>query len=102
MNIKSIWISEKHAVKHPKQIINRNYVVKGNLIWRILSIRYDQWELENGYDMRWKVGCTSSDLKRTLLDILKSKTKRNCVQEASYRSLAHNMYKNIGAQLSVT
>jgi len=45
--------------------------------------------------MRWKVECTFSDLKRIISDILRAKTKRNCVLEAQNMVLAHNEYKTI-------
>ena len=62
---------------------------------RILEVGCDQWKVENGYGMRWKVECTFSDLKRMLLDILRARTRWNCVQETLNRVLAHNRYKNI-------
>ena len=49
--------------------------------------------------MRWKVECTFSDLKRMLLDILRAKTKWNCVQETMNKVSAHNLYKSIRHQL---
>ena len=49
--------------------------------------------------MRWKVECMFSDLKRMLLDILRAKTKWNCVQETMSKVSAHNLYKSIRHQL---
>ena len=61
----------------------------------ILEVERDQWKSENGYNMRWKVECTFSDLKRMFLDILGARTRWTCVRETLNKVLAHNMYKNI-------
>jgi len=66
---------------------------------RILSVGRDPWKSENGYEMKWKVECTFSDLKRILLDILRARTKWSCVQEALNRTPAHNTYKNIRVEM---
>ena len=66
-----------------------------NHMRRILEVGRDQWRSENGYNMRWKVEYTFSDLKRMLLDILRARTRWNCVRETMNKVLAHNMYKNI-------
>ena len=100
ININSTQISEKHAVKYPRLIRSHGCVVRGNHMRRILEVGRDQWKVENGYGMRWKVECTFSDLKRMLLDILRARTRWNCVQETLNRVLAHNTYKNIRAQMS--
>ena len=100
ININSTQISEKHAVKYPRLIRSHGCVVRGNHMRRILEVGRDQWKSENGYNMRWKVECTFSDLKRILLDILRARTRWNCVQETLNRVLAHNMYKNIRVQMS--
>ena len=68
---------------------------RGMQMKRILEIGRDEWKKENGYGMRWKVECTFSDLKRILMDILRAKTRWNCVQETLNMVLAHNSYKNI-------
>jgi hypothetical protein len=68
ININSTQISEKHAVKYPRLIRSHGCVIRGNNMRRILEVGRDQWKLENGYGMRWKVECTFSDLKRILLD----------------------------------
>ena len=71
---------------------------RGMQMKRILEIGRDEWKKENGYGMRWKVECTFSDLKRILMDILRAKTRWNCVQETLNMVLALNEYKNIRVQ----
>lgn len=95
ININSTQVSEKHAAKYPSLIRSHGCVVRGNHMRRILEVGRDQWKSENGYNMRWKVECTFSDLKRMLLDILRARTRWNCVRETLNKVLAHNMYKNI-------
>lgn len=74
-------------------------MVRGNHMRRILSVGRGPWKSENGYEMKWKVECTFSDLKRILLDILRARTKWSCVQEALNRTPAHNTYKNIRVEM---
>ncbi len=95
ININSTQVSEKHAAKYPSLIRSHGCVVRGNHMRRILEVGRDQWKSENGYNMRWKVECTFSDLKRMLLDILRARTRWNCVRETLNKVLAYNMYKNI-------
>ena len=71
---------------------------RGMQMKRILEIGRDEWKKENGYGMRWKVECTFSDLKRILMDILRAKTRWNCVQETLNMVLVHNSYKDIRVQ----
>ena len=80
------------------EIRNHGCLARGQQMRRINEIGRDEWKKENGYGMRWKVECTFSDLKRILMDILRAKTKRNCVQETLNKVLAHNSYKNIRVQ----
>ena len=78
---------------------NHGCLPRGQQMRRILEIGRDEWKKENGYGMRWKVECTFSDLKRILTDILRAKTRRNCVQETLNMVSAHNMYKDIRVQI---
>lgn len=67
---------------------------RGSQIKRIKKIGRDQWKLEIGYGMRWKVECTFSDLKRLFGDILRARARWNDVAETFQKVRVLNIYKN--------
>ena len=97
INIKSMQL-KKQMPTGCNHIRSHGCMPRGMQMNRILEIGRDEWKKENGYGMRWKVECTFSDLKRILMDILRAKTRWNCVQETLNMVLAHNEYKNIRVQ----
>ena len=99
INIRSPQLNEKFRPKGRFEGRSYGCAVRGRHIKRILKVGRDQWKKENGYGMRWKVECTFSDLKRILMDILRARTRWNCVQETLNKVLAHNMYKRIRCKL---
>ena len=99
INIRSSQVSDRSRPSGRYRGRSYGCVARGNAIRRINKVGRDQWKKENGYGMRWKVECTFSDLKRILMDILRARTRWNCVQETLNKVLAHNLYKNIRVQL---
>ena len=99
INIRSSQVNDRFRPTGRYKGRSYGCVARGNAIRRINMIGRDQWKKENDYGMRWKVECTFSDLKRILMDILRARTRWNCVQETLNKVLAHNMYKNIRVQL---
>ena len=97
INIKSMQL-KKQMPTGCNHIRSHGCMPRGMQMKRILEIGRDEWKKENGYGMRWKVECTFSDLKRILMDILRAKTRWNCVQETLNMVLALNEYKNIRVQ----
>ncbi len=55
----------------------------------------DQWKLEVGYNMRWKVECTFSDLKRLFGDVLRARTRLTDMAEVFQKVSVLNIYKGI-------
>ena len=99
INIRSPQLKGRFVPSGRFEVRSHGCMVRAKEIMRIHEIGIDRWKEENGYPMRWKVECTFSDLKRMLLDILRAKTKWNCVQETMSKVSAHNMYKSIRHQL---
>ena len=97
INIKSSQL-KKTVPTGRSRIRSYGCMSRGAQMRRILEIGRDEWKKEMGYGMRWKVECTFSDLQRMLMDMLRARTKWNCVQETLNKVLAHNLYKNIRAQ----
>jgi len=102
INIRSSQLTERAMGTGNLEIRSYGCVARGNQMRRIREIGRDEWKKENGYGMRWKVECTFSDLKRFLSDILRAKTKRNCVLETQNMVLVHNEYKAIRAKYAET
>ena len=97
INIKSMQLKKQRPTGN-NHIRSHGCLPRGIQMKRIDEIGRDQWKKEMGYGMRWKVECTFSDLKRILMDILRAKTRWNCVQETLNMVLALNEYKNIRVQ----
>ena len=97
INIKSMQLKKQMPTGN-NHIRSHGCMPRGMQMNRILEIGRDEGKKEMGYGMRWKVECTFSDLKRILMDILRAKTRWNCVQETLNMVLAHNTYKNIRVQ----
>lgn len=66
---------------------------RGSHIKRIRKVGRDQWKLEIGYGIRWKVECTFSDLKRLFGDILRARARWNDVAETFQKVRVLNIYK---------
>ncbi|MBE6525816.1 MAG: IS5 family transposase [Thermoplasmata archaeon] len=99
-NIKSSQLNKKFAPTGKFEVRAHGCLIRAKHMTRILEIGRDEWKKENGYPMRWKVECTFSDLKRILMDILRARTRWNCVQETLNMVSAHNLYKSIRVEMS--
>ena len=69
-------------------------VERGKQVKRIRKVGRDQWKLEIGYGIRWKVECTFSDLKRLFGDILRARARWNDVAETFQKVRVLNIYKS--------
>lgn len=95
INIKSKNLTDYAKPTGHLGIRSHGCMVRGTQIKRIDEIGREEWKKENGYNRRWRVECTFSDLKRILGDILRSRTRLNGVLEALDKVSVHNLYKEI-------
>lgn len=79
----------------PSRIRAYGCMVRANHIKRIMSVGRDQWKLEVGYNIRWKVECTFSDLKRLFGDVLRARTRLTDMAEVFQKVRVMNIYKAI-------
>jgi len=61
----------------------------------IIEIGRDAWKKEIGYEIRWKVECAFSDLKRMFGDIMRSRVRHRMAAEIYWIIRCYNMYKSI-------
>ena len=94
ININSSQIG-KHAPDRPSRIRAYGCWVRANEMKRILEVGKDQWRIETGYGMRWKVECTFSDLKRLFGEVLRARTRLTDVAETLQKVRVLNIYKGI-------
>ena len=97
INIRSSSLG-KYAPTGYQKVSCKGSFARRRQIVRILQIGRDEWKLEMGYGMRWKVECTFSDLKRLFGDILRARARWNDVAEAYQKIRVLNIYKGCRQQ----
>ena len=93
INIKSSELGYR-APKQSRHVSSKGCLTRRGAIVRIFDVGRDQWKLEVGYGMRWKVECTFSDLKRLFGDILRARARWKDVEETFQKVRVLNIYKN--------
>ena len=94
ININSSQLG-KYMPDRPSRIRAYGCAVRAKHMKRIMTVGRDQWKLEVGYNMRWKVECTFSDLKRLFGDVLRARTRLTDMAEVFHKVRVLNIYKGI-------
>ena len=63
---------------------------------RIMAVGRDQWKLEVGYNMMWKVECTFSDLKRLFGDVMRARMRLTDMAEVFQKVRVLNISRTSG------